>query len=281
MVVFLINLLFIFLSALSSFAISCHETLLNAAADTLAESGYLSMALNIHVLSETLIKQCSGVTVFAPSDPAFSKLGLPPLPLLQYHISPLGYTIQDLKTYGMAPNFRTLLFNQSLTITAAASDGQLSINTVKVYELAVFEDGSAIVCGIGEFFDPSFQISQELAPEPCPRSLAGCDGPTWQWKPSGFDQVSDLLRSRGYYKMAPFLDMQLAETTNQTKLTVFAPIDGAIEESLKNFSDFSVLFRKHVVPSWLTWMNLANDGTVLETYVDGFTINVASSPLIS
>lgn len=64
--------------------------------------------------------------------------------------------------------------------------------------------------------------------------------------------------------MASVLDMQLAGITKQTKLTVFAPIDGAIEQSLKNFSDFSVLFRKLVVPSWLTWMDLGrlNDGSL-------------------
>lgn len=164
MVFFLINLLFIFSSALSSFAISCHETLLNAAADTLAESGYLSMALSIHVLSETLIEQCSGVTVFAPSDLAFSKLGLPPLRLLQYHISPLRCTIQDLKTLWYGTKLPTLLFNQSLTITAAASDGQLSINTVNFNESAVSEDGSVVVYGIGEFFLSFFPDVSGISP---------------------------------------------------------------------------------------------------------------------
>ena len=79
--------------------------------------------------------------------------------------------------------------------------------------------------------------------------------------------------------MAAFLDAQLAGPKDQTSLTIFAPVDVAIQEHARNVSDYMLIFRQHVVPRLLSWLDLIKleDGTVLPTFLKGFEINVTVS----
>ncbi|KAK7848006.1 putative fasciclin-like arabinogalactan protein 20 [Quercus suber] len=66
---------------------------------------------------------------------------------------------------------------------------------------------------------------------------------------------------------------------DQTSLTIFAPVDVAIQEHARNVSDYMLIFRQHVVPRLLSWLDLIKleDGTVLPTFLKGFEINVTVS----
>ncbi|KAF8390648.1 hypothetical protein HHK36_025175 [Tetracentron sinense] len=267
---------------LSSPALPSSETILNAV-EILSDSGFLSMALTLQLVSQTLIPQSSSPTIFSPSDAAFARSGQPPLILLQYHISPLKFSPENLKSLPFGTTIPTLLSNRSLIVTTSASEDQISINNVKINGSVIYDDGSLVIYGIDDFFDPEFQSPPDLAPEPSPSSTTGCTAPFLD-NPSafGFDSfisVADLLRSRGYSQMASFLDLQLRGFTDQTKLTIFAPVDEVIEEHSGNFSEYSSIFRPHVLPCRLTWSDLVefDDGTILHTFLEGFTINITRS----
>ncbi|XP_057965069.1 putative fasciclin-like arabinogalactan protein 20 [Malania oleifera] len=270
------------LSLLSSSAVLLPETFRNAT-QTLSDSGFLSMALTLQLASPTLLLNSSpAATIFAPSDAAFLLSGQPSLLLLQFHISPLRLHPQNLSALPPGATIPTLLLNHSLIVTAPSDGVDFTINNVKIEDSPVYDDGSSMVIyGIEEFFNSSFVMHQNLAPASTPGSMVS----DLLWSdPSGsgagfFDLVSDLLRSRGYSRMATFLDMQLVGFVNYTGLTIFAPVDEAIDEAVKNFGDFSVFFRRHVVPNCLTWLELAelDSGTILQTFSEGFVINVTRS----
>lgn len=83
-----------------------------------------------------------------------------------------------------------------------------------------------------------------------------------------FNEVSRVLKSKGYSVMASFLDLQLmAGFTDKTALTIFAPVDEVIKASLGDLREYSSMFLKHVVPCKIMWGDLVNldDRVVLET----------------
>ncbi|XP_065632715.1 putative fasciclin-like arabinogalactan protein 20, partial [Quercus suber] len=199
------------------------------------DSDYLSMALTLELVTNTLNLDSATATIFAPSDPAFVHSGQLPLLLVQYHILPIRLSAEAMKALPSGTSIPTLLPNCSLIVTASHSDGKVSINNVMIDVKAVYDD---VFC-----------------------------------------LVSDILRSRGYSIMAAFLDAQLAGPKDQTSLTIFAPVDVAIQEHARNVSDYMLIFRQHVVPRLLSWLDLIKleDGTVLPTFLKGFEINVTVS----
>ncbi|KAK9271568.1 hypothetical protein L1049_001929 [Liquidambar formosana] len=266
--------------SLSSFALPCSQSFLKVT-EILSNPSYLSMALTLQLISETIALNCSTATVFAPSDTAFTQLGQPSLFLLQYHISPLRLSIENLKALPFGAMIPTLQSNHSLIITSSVLHDGLSINDVKINELAIFDDGFVVMYGMDEFFNSSFQISQNLAPRPTtePISPAALGQEPSSFGVDSLASVSNFLRSRGYLKMATFLDLQLVEFTDDRKVTIFAPDDAAINENVRNFSDYALIFRGHVVPSLQRWIDLsrADDETMFPTFSEGFSISVARS----
>lgn len=274
----------VLLSVSSSALVS--STFINAV-EILSGSGYLSMALTLEITSKTLNLESSAATIFAPWDLAFARSGQPSILLLQYHMSPLRLSRDDLKTLPFGTRIPTLLPNHSLIVTTSSDylDGQLSINGVLIQESALVDNGSIVIYGINQFFNSTFEIPTSLAPEPSPSpTTPGLRNKSQHESSTGFDddlfgQISDLLMPRGYSIMATFLDVQLFGFNSQTRLTIFAPIDEAIEAYSKNVTDYSLLFRRHVVPGLFPWQDLAafNDGTSLPTFSGGFMINVTTS----
>ncbi|KAL6135918.1 hypothetical protein ACLB2K_068143 [Fragaria x ananassa] len=59
-------------------------------------------------------------------------------------------------------------------------------------------------------------------------------------------------------------------------LTVFTAADDAVQDYARNTSDYSAIFRSHVVPALLKWKDLValHDGATLPTFEEGFTIGV-------
>ncbi|XVE74734.1 hypothetical protein DITRI_Ditri12bG0041800 [Diplodiscus trichospermus] len=263
---FLLPLILLSLFPLSSPLPS--RTLLDAA-EILSDSGFLSMALTLDLLTNTLLFQSPSLTIFSPTDSAFLKHGQPPLSLLQFHLSPLSLSLHSLETLAPASTIPTLLPNHSLILTSSPSDDYVSLNGVRIDGSPIFDDGSLIIFGIQEFFDPSFRISS---------SNCSC-APFVNVDDHLFGEASLVLRSRGYSVMASFLDLQLLGFKARTvALTIFAPLDDALKMKgcIGNFSEYPSIFFRHVLPCKFSWADLVsfNDGAVLWTYLEGFKINV-------
>ena len=255
--------------------------------EILSTSGYLSMALTLEITSKRLHLESSAATIFAPLDIAFARLGQLSVLDLQYHISPVRLSGYYLDSLPFGTRIPTLLPNHSLIVTTSLSyfDGKLSINGISIEESALVDFGSLIIFGMSEFFNSSLEISPNLTPAPAPSpSPVTSLGNTSQNESTGLDvdffgQASHLLMPRGYSIMGTFLDAQLFGIKNQTRLTIFAPVDQAMDAYAKNVSDYSSIFRKHVVPGLFPRQDLEgfNDGTSLPTFSGGFTINLTKS----
>ncbi|TQD78474.1 hypothetical protein C1H46_035964 [Malus baccata] len=287
--------LLIFLTILSlsvSSALATSVTLLNAA-KVLSNSGFLSMSLTLQLVSNSIEFESPTATIFAPPDAAFMRLGQPSLPLLLYHISPRRISVNTLKYLRPNTKIPTLLTNYSLTVTASPNfQGYLSINDLGINPNAVLDDGSVIVYAIDEFFNSSFLASdapqEPAADPPLMISVSGVQPPSpapsatvmeaepRRPGPESFGFVADLLRSKGYSIFAAFLDAQLVGFNRKTRLTIFAPIDEAIDDYQRNSTDYSLIFRQHALPRLLMWQDLValEDGTMLPTFEEGFMINV-------
>lgn len=154
----------------------------------------------------------------------------------------------------------------------------MSLNNVKITTgLPIYDDGALIIFGVESFLDPSFGVPAPAgSPRLTPRcgsssrnSSIGFPGVSW------FEAASESLRSNGYSLMASFLDLQLEGFTDPTMMTIFAPVDQSMANPTSNVS----VFLRHVVPCKLLWNDLVDfdDGTVLPTYSNGFTITITRS----
>ncbi|XP_062102877.1 putative fasciclin-like arabinogalactan protein 20 [Humulus lupulus] len=266
------SLFFFLFSIFSSTAFGSCLTLLNAA-EILSNSGYLSMSLTLKIASEAIKHESPTATVFAPADQAFVKSGQPSLLLLRRHVSPIKLSFETLKSLPRGSRIPTMVPDHSLVVTASlAIDGFISINNVRINEKAVFGDGFVALYGIDEFINSSFVQTEPGQPAPAPASLHGST--------ESFAPVAQFLRSRGYHIMATLLDAQLTGLRDQTKLTIFAPVDRTFDYYASNISDYALIFRRHVVPRLLTWQDLIGSelvGTKLPTFSRGFMIDLRVS----
>ncbi|XP_077216283.1 putative fasciclin-like arabinogalactan protein 20 [Tasmannia lanceolata] len=263
----LLSLLLFSLFSTFYFLSSSSQTALNAL-EILSNSSFTSMALTLQLItSQTLIPDSSSATIFSPSDDAFIISGQPSLILLQYHFSPMKFTPQDLRSFTFGTKIPTFYQNHSLIVTNSGSDGEISLNNVKINESIIYDDGSVIIYGIDRFFDPSFEsteISSRSDLWPCKPPLLYDRS---DFSGDSFYRASELLKSRGYSVIASYLDLQLVELQDQTKLTIFAPLDDFLTQHWDNFSEYLSFFRRHVLPCKLKWTDLVllKDGTELQT----------------
>lgn len=123
----------------------------------------------------------------------------------------------------------------------------------------MLDDGSVVIYGVDDFLSSPFEFS------PNPEDESFCS-------------IAKFLRSRGYSVIAAFLEAQLMEIhKDQTKFTIFAPVDQAFKEDEANsIGDYAAIFRRHVVPRSVQWKDLTRCEveTKLLTCSPGFTINV-------
>ncbi|KAK7343458.1 hypothetical protein VNO77_12217 [Canavalia gladiata] len=247
------------------------------AADVLSDSGYVSMALTLEIVAETLLEQSPSATVFAPSDSAFRKSGQPSLDLLRFHFAPLTLPPASLRLLPADTRIPTMLPGQSVTVTTSPSDRVTSLNNIKLTGSPIYDDGFLLVYGIERFLDPSFQFNSQ---RPNPNSNSSCSGKNHTQSSSySFDQAIETLRTGGYSAMALFLGMQLSGVVEQSGITVFAPADETVMNRIGDFNEYPSFFRRHVVPCRLMWNDLVDfgDGSELPTFLDGFTINITRS----
>ncbi|XP_057962232.1 putative fasciclin-like arabinogalactan protein 20 [Malania oleifera] len=271
----------ILLSALSLSSSLSSQTIQNAAA-VLSDAGFDSMALTLQLASDSIIPSSNQtVTIFSPSDSAFAQSGQPSLSLLQFHFSPLTFSLQSLQSLPFGTRIPTMFPGHSLAVTTTEFDDQISLNNVSVDRSPIYNDHFLIIYGIHSFFDLKFEL-KEFNPSVSPIPNLDCIA-TEVPNVSGsfsFDEPLEFLRLTGYSVMASFLDLQLMkEFKDQTKLTIFAPIDGVMINHVGNFSEYSSLFLRHVLPCKLKWTDLGNsdDGTKLPTFLEAYTIDVTKS----
>ncbi|CAJ1977435.1 unnamed protein product [Sphenostylis stenocarpa] len=247
------------------------------AADVLSDSGFVSMALTLEIVAETLLEQSPSATVFAASDSAFKKSGQPSLDLLRFHLSPLPLTPSSLRLLTAGARIPTMLPGQSLTVTTASSDRVTSINNIKLTESPIYDDGFLLVYGIHRFFDPNFQFNSR---RPSSDSNSSCSAKNHTAGASdSFDQAIQTLKTGGYSAVASFLGMQLSGVVEQSGITVFAPADDVVMNRIGDIGEYPSFFRRHVVPCRLLWNDLVNfaDGSELSTFLEGFAINITRS----
>ncbi|KAL1828945.1 hypothetical protein DCAR_0208223 [Daucus carota subsp. sativus] len=279
----LLQLIILSLTILSLFSLSASlptESILNAV-ETLSNAGYVVMSLTLQVSSEAVLtSQCRSATVFAPPDYSFSRSGQPSLSLLRYHFSPLALSVDSLKSLPYGTKIPTLSAGKSLTVTSFASDDRISLNDVKLSRWPIYDDGSLVIFGIESFLNPEFTSTIQIRN---PSFDVGCvvvnDYPNTLSKGFMFGEASETLRARGYSVMAAFLDLQLLGFIGQPKLTVFAPVDEVMVNRAGDIPDYPSLFLRHVVPCKLSWIDMVNvnQGTELQTYLEGFGMNVTRS----
>ncbi|KAI3811968.1 hypothetical protein L1987_16666 [Smallanthus sonchifolius] len=142
-----------------------------------------------------------------------------------------------------------------LTITPPSFSDQVSINNVNIVGSPVFDDGSLIIFGIDDFFDPDFQISDAPAQI---RSFNDCETSYRGDKNFSFHDAGNVLISRGYSVMASFLNLQLLGFLSRPSLTLFVPVDEVMVDYSGRFPDYPSLFLRHVLPCKISWKELAN-----------------------
>ncbi|XP_059636699.1 putative fasciclin-like arabinogalactan protein 20 [Cornus florida] len=247
-----------------------------------SRSGFVAMALTVELVAQTLISNTSSVTIFCPPDTAFAQSGQPPLSLLQYHFSPHAFSLQALRSLRYGTPIPTLLPNRSLFVTTSASDELISLNNVKINGSELYDDGSLVIFGLDNFFNPNFNVSAPIQnPSPNLTCVVSTNNPSTLSGVRRFNEASGTLRSNGYSVMASFLDLQLppSDRNETTMLTVFAPRDDAMKGHIGNFTVYPSLFFRHVLPCRVsrTGLESLENGTMLRTLLDGFVVNITRS----
>ncbi|KAE9589390.1 hypothetical protein Lal_00000437 [Lupinus albus] len=256
-----------------------HSTALSSeaifdAADVLADSGFVSMALTLEVIAESFLSHSPSATVFAPSDSAFRKSGQPSFDLLRFHFVPLPLPPQTLRLLTTGAMIPTMLPGKSLIVTASSSDRKTSINNIKITESPIYDDGFLLIYATERFFDPNFQFN---GPNQRSNNNPSCVAKNYTANSSdSFDQAIETLKSGGFSAMASFLGTQLSGVSEQSGITVFAPADNMVLNRIGDLSELPWFFRRHVVPCKLLWNDLVNfdDESELPTFLEGFTINI-------
>ncbi|KAA8529140.1 hypothetical protein F0562_034061 [Nyssa sinensis] len=229
------------------------------AATILLDSGFISMALTLRLVSQALIPQPPSATIFSPFDAACAKFGQPLLSLLKLHFSPLAFSIESLRSLPYGTKIPTLFPGRSLIVITWASNEQISLNNVTINGLPIYDDRTSIIVGMEKFFDPIFHVSAPIqSPSPNVGCILSMNNLTPSSSGNSFDEASELLRSNGYSVMASFLDLQLLGLFDHPEMTVFAPINKVMVKHVGNFTENSLLFLRHVLPCKLTRADLVN-----------------------
>ncbi|XP_015075895.1 putative fasciclin-like arabinogalactan protein 20 [Solanum pennellii] len=256
------------------------QSLINAA-ETLSNSGYISMSLTLELIADTVISRAtknsltgSALTIFSPPDSSFSDFGQPSLSHILLHFSPVSISLSSLQSLPFSSKIPSLSPSSSLYVTSVGSDSRVSINNVEIVGSPIYDDGYVIVFGIEDFFTQNF-TQPETNRNPNFKSSPQCI----RLDPfSRFYEVSLMLKSKGYLIMASFLELQLIGFLKNTelKLTVFAPMDDAIVGFSGDFPVYQQLFLRHLVPCVLYWTDLNEmvNGTEFKNYVNGLSLTI-------
>ncbi|XP_019088009.1 PREDICTED: putative fasciclin-like arabinogalactan protein 20 [Camelina sativa] len=280
-------------------------TSVSSAVEVLSDSSYFSMGLTLKLASQDLnLDDWQELTIFAPSDQAFTRSGQPSLLDIKYQLSPTRLSGESLRNFPNGAKIPTLRSNSSLVVSNSSrfGGGKASINGAVVQDSPVFDDGYIVIYGSDEFFTSPTKISDDSSsssstPNPTSSSTGSipipssatrtAPSPPNRSKPvvkcfNIFESASRLLMSRGFVIMATFLALQLETSGNNdtNMITVFAPVDEAIPNPTTKFSDYATIFRGHVINRLVSWKDLqklAWEGSILQTVLKGYEIEVSWS----
>ncbi|WCJ33518.1 hypothetical protein M5689_014873 [Euphorbia peplus] len=242
----------------------------------LSNSGYNSTALTLEFASPSIFPiQSPSLTIFSPLESAFFESGQPSLSLLQFHLSPLSLSVHSLKSFPPGTKIPTLLPNHSIIVTSSISGSMFSINGVGINGSVVYDDGSLVIFGIDRFLDPSFEVfgsinGRSIHSFGCP-ALKGAGGRNGT---QSFEEAIWVLKFKGYSAMDWFLGLQLGELKENTRFTIFAPVDDHVRKCF--WVDYRSIFRSHFVPCRLSKNDMLNldNGVFIPTYLPGFMLNM-------
>ncbi|CAN8272923.1 unnamed protein product [Cochlearia groenlandica] len=269
-------------------------TPISSAVEILSDAGYFSMGLTLNLANQDLnLEDWEELTIFAPSDKAFSSIyGQPSLLDIKYQLSPTRIPGEIIRNLPIAAKIPTLRSNSSHSVTnSSRSGGKPSLNNVLIDDSPLFDDGFVVIYGSDEFFtatisDPilnsssstSSSSSSSSIPEDPISSPDSIPITSSANRFNIFESASRLLMSRGFVIMATFLALQLDTFSNDTKLTIFAPLDEAIPNLAARFSDYVSVFKGHVINRFLTWKDLeelAWEDSIMESVLKGYEIEVS------
>ncbi|XP_031260930.1 putative fasciclin-like arabinogalactan protein 20 [Pistacia vera] len=265
------------LFSLLSFSSCLSNDSISKAVEILSNSGFLSMALTLEFGSKNLIPLSESLTIFTPSDSTFASFGQPSLSLLKFHFSPKSLTSQSLRSLPFNSKIPTFSPSHTLLVTSLPSrdQGSVLLNGVKVNASSViYDDGWLRIFGIEKFFDPNFRASPRTNLD-CVASARDDDEDGGDGSMS-FDEAICKMKEKGYSIMASFLELQMGTTKESTLLTLFAPPDEKMEGYFSNFSDYSSVFLRHVVPCKMPWSVLIDLDypAAVPTFLEAYKITV-------
>ncbi|XP_050230804.1 putative fasciclin-like arabinogalactan protein 20 [Mercurialis annua] len=293
----------IFLTLISLFHLSTStsaptNTVLDDAVIILSDSGFNSMALTLEFGARTIVPPPlpDSLTIFCPSDAVFTYSGQPSLNLLRFHLSPFSISFNSLKSLPYGSKIPSFWANHSLVVTSNSNTvDEVEVNGVKINGFSAYDDGSLVIFGIDKFLDPNFQILPSITPPspPPPSSpppplssppyhhILNCsnldiDDDGHIDSKHSLQEASEALRSRGYFLMASFLDLQLtSEFRDDIRLTILAPTDESLKGILgSNISEFKSIFLRHFLVCKVPLADLGRVGARFHTFLDGFMVNV-------
>ncbi|KAL8258217.1 hypothetical protein R6Q59_030258 [Mikania micrantha] len=165
------------------------------------------MSFTLNLVFDVLLSHYNSATIFTPPDSSFAESGQHSLSLLQVRFYSMAFSLHSIRSLPFRTKIPTVDSDTFLTVTTPATSDQVSINNVKIVGSPVFDDGSLIVFGIENFFDPNFTVSKP------PVSIARLDRCTISWRDlinvddgTGFDTCLEgfkikITRSGGTFKV--------------------------------------------------------------------------------
>ncbi|KAD1495155.1 hypothetical protein E3N88_42731 [Mikania micrantha] len=118
------------------------------------------MSFTLNLVFDVLLSHYNSATIFTPPDSSFAESGQHSLSLLQVRFYSMAFSLHSIRSLPFRTKIPTVDSDTFLTVTTPATSDQVSINNVKIVGSPVFDDGSLIVFGIENFFDPNFTVSK-------------------------------------------------------------------------------------------------------------------------
>ncbi|WCJ37668.1 Fasciclin-like arabinogalactan protein 21 [Euphorbia peplus] len=245
----------------------------------LRTSGYNIMATLVH-LSPELFLPSSHSTIFAIKDSALINASLPSWflkQLLQYHTSPLHFSMDHLLTMPQGTCIPTLFHRKNLALTTVdALDKSLEINGVVLSDPDLFLDPNIAIHGVFQPFANTHMKDSVHAPICDVNNKLVLDpNDMLEWR-----KMIRLLSSNGFVSFAIGLNSVLPgivqDHSNLTSVTIFGPPELGFVASSSPMLEKIV--RLHILSRRYTYTELARlpDRTLVNTLLPDQKLEVTT-----
>ncbi|XP_022945764.1 LOW QUALITY PROTEIN: putative fasciclin-like arabinogalactan protein 20 [Cucurbita moschata] len=107
----------------------------------LSDNGFVSMAVMLQLIAQSLLSQSNSITIFSPSDTAFAQSGQPSLSLSFDSISCLSTYLPNASNRSRwGTKISTMLADRSLTVTSSRYFHEISLNRVMISSSPIYDD---------------------------------------------------------------------------------------------------------------------------------------------